>query len=202
MKRNVALGALAVAVVINALWFVDDEIMAHRPSIYSIAFVLLFAILLFTQARWRWFGGMLRIAIGLNFGLAVLDRFGAFGPFGAAGVSWGDWAHFVTYTRLVNAFLPSSLAPTLALAATAYEIVLAVTLILGIASTFFLRAAVVLLFLYGLAMTVSLGFTSQLEYAVIVLCAGAWVLTTVDATFFSLDALAHRRIPSKPIHIT
>jgi hypothetical protein len=102
---------------------------------------------------------------------------------------------------LVNAFLPSNLAPTLALAATAYEIVLSVTLILGIANTFFLRAAVVLLFLYGLAMTISLGFTSQLEYAVIVLCAGAWVLTTVDVTFFSLDALAHRRTPTEPIRV-
>jgi putative oxidoreductase len=200
--RILALSALAVAIVINASWFVHDEMTGQRPIIYSIAFVLLFAVLLVTGARWRWFAGMLRIALGLNFGLAVLDRFGVFGPFGAAGVSWGDWTHFVTYTRQVNAFLPSSFAPALAIVATTYEIVLAVTLVLGIASRFFLRAAVLLLLLYGLAMTFSLGFTSQLEYAVIVLCAGAWVLTTVDATFLGLDAIAHRRTPVEPILVS
>jgi hypothetical protein len=96
MRRDLALGALSVAIFINALRFVYDETMGHRPIFSSIAFVLLFAILLFARGRWPWFAGMLRIAIGLNFGLAVLDRFGVFGPFGAAGVSWGDWAHFVT----------------------------------------------------------------------------------------------------------
>jgi uncharacterized membrane protein YphA (DoxX/SURF4 family) len=158
-----------------------------------MAFVLMFAVLFFTRERWPWLAALLRIAVGLNFGLAVLDRFGVFGPFGSAGVSWGDWLHFVAYTQQVNAFLPSRLAPILAIAATCYEAVLTVTLVLGISSRFFLKAAALLLLMYGTAMTLSLGFTSQLEYAVIVLCAGAWVLANVDATFFSIDAVSRRR---------
>ena len=197
MKRTLAFGALAIAVVINGLWFAYDAFLGHRPILYSGAFVVLFAVLLFTRERWRWLAGFLRIAIGLNFGLAVLDRFGVLGPFGAPGVSWGDWAHFVSYTQQVNAFLPSHLSPALAIAATIYELVLALTLVLGISSRFFLEAAALLLLTYGIAMTLSLGFASQLEYAVIVLCTGAWALTTVDATFFSFDALSRRRTSTK-----
>lgn len=194
MNRNLAFGALAIAVVINGIWFAHECMVGQRPIVYSLAFVLLFTVLFFTRERWPWFAGLLRIAVGLNFGLAVLDRCGVFGPFGAPGVSWGDWPHFVAYTRLVNAFLPLRLAPTLAIAATIYEIVLTVTLVLGISSRFFLKAAVLLLLMYGTAMTLSLGFTSQLEYAVIVLCAGSWVLATLDATFFSLDARSRRTL--------
>lgn len=201
MKRNLAWGALATAIVINGLWFGYEIFAGNRPAVYPMAFVLLFAVLLFTRGRWPWLAGSLRIAIGLNFGLAVLDRFGFFGPFGGAGVSWGDWAHFLAYTRQVNAFLPSGLAPTLAIAATIYEVVLAVTLVVGIRSRFFLNAAAVLLLMYGLAMSLSLGFSSQLDYAVIVLCTGAWVLATVDPTFFSLDALLRRERFTESRHV-
>ncbi len=193
MIRIFAFGALAIAVVINGLWFAHETFVGQRPIVYSMAFVLLFAVLLFTRERWPWLAGLLRIAVGLNFGLAVLDRFGMFGPFGAAGVSWGDWPHFVAYTQQVNSFLPSRLASTLAIAATIYEAVLTVTLVLGISSRLFLKAAALLLFVYGAAMTQSLGFTSQLEYAVIVLCTGSYVLATLDPTFFSLDALLRRQ---------
>jgi putative oxidoreductase len=198
VKRKLAFGALAIAVIINGLWFAHEAFVGQRPIVYSLAFVLLFAVLLFTRERWPWLAGLLRIAVGLNFGLAVLDRFGVFGPFGAAGVSWGDWPHFVAYTQQVNAFFPSRLAPALAIAATIYEIVLTVTLVLGISSRSSLKAAALLLLAYGTAMTLSFGFTSQLEYAVIVLCAGALALTTLDATYFSVDALSHRHLVRLP----
>jgi putative oxidoreductase len=98
-------------------------------------------------------------------------------------VSWGVWTNFVVYTSQVNEFLPASLAPALAVAATIYEIVLTMTLLVGIRPRFFLIASSILLLTYGVAMTATFGFASQLAYAVIVLCAGSLALATVDAAF-------------------
>jgi hypothetical protein len=75
---------------------------------------------------------LLRWALGATLLSATTDRFGIWGPPGAANVAWGDWAHFVTYTAKVNSFLPDTLAPTLAVIATAAEILLGIALILGV----------------------------------------------------------------------
>jgi len=188
-KRNLALIALAVAIIIETIWLATEKAEPHGFAFYSVtAFDVLFAALLIAGGRLRWLAGVLRIAVGLNFGLAVLDRFGVLGAYGSPAVSWGDWGHFVAYTRQVNALLPESFAPALALAATVYEIVLTVTLVLGIRTRVFLVAAAILLFLYGTAMTVSFGFASQLAYGVIVLFAGSLLLSTVDSTFLSIDS--------------
>ena len=194
-KRNLALIALAVAIIIETVWLATEKAEPHGFAFYSVtAFDVLFAALLIAGGRLRWLAGVLRIAIGLNFGLAVLDRFGVLGAYGSPAVSWGDWGHFVVYTRQVNAFLPESVAPALALAATVYEIVLSVTLVLGIRTRVFLVAAAILLFLYGTAMTLSFGFASQLAYGVIVLFAGSLLLSTVDSTFLSIDSLLQKRL--------
>lgn len=193
-EKRLAFAALGLAVVIEAVWLVQVTLVEHRHvQIYAPIFTALFALLLVTGGRLRWLAGLLRIAIGLNFGLAVLDRFGVFGGYGSAGVSWGDWNHFVAYARQVNAFLPAGLALALAVAATICEIVLAATLVAGIRPRLFLRASVLLLLAYAVAMTVSLGFASQLEYTVIVLCAGAWALADVDSSFLSVDAVFVRK---------
>ncbi len=73
---------------------------------------------------------LLRLALGVTLLSAVADRFGIWGPPGAATVAWGDWTHFVAYTAKVNSFLPSALAPALAIVATAAEALLGITLIL------------------------------------------------------------------------
>ena len=74
----------------------------------------------------------LRWALGLTLLSAVADRFGRWGVNGSPGVSWGDWPHFVAYTAKVNGFLPAALAPTLAVLATAAEILLGGALLLGV----------------------------------------------------------------------
>ncbi len=194
MERRFAFIALAIAVIVQSVWLVWMTVGVHQHVIVSTAlFDVLFVTLLFTGGRFRWLAGVLRIAIGVNFGLAVADRFGLLGAYGSPGVSWGDWTHFVVYTHQVNAFLPASLAPTLAVAATIYEVVLAVALLIGVRPRFFLIASSILLLLYGLAMTATFGFASQLAYAVIVLCAGAWALATGDATFWSVEGVLTRR---------
>ena len=75
---------------------------------------------------------LLRLALGVTLLSAVADRFGIWGPPGGATVTWGDWTHFVAYTAKVNSFLPGAFAPVLAIAATAAEALLGITLILGI----------------------------------------------------------------------
>jgi hypothetical protein len=62
---------------------------------------------------------ILRLALGLTLLSAVADRFAIWGPPGGTTVAWGDWTHFVAYTAKVNSFLPSSLAPALAIIAKA-----------------------------------------------------------------------------------
>jgi len=101
MKRFAAI-ELAIAIVIQVTF-----------EVFTIGFI---AVLLRAD-RWKWLTPALGILIGLNFGLAVGDRFGLLGHHGSPGVSWGDFGHFVAYTRQVNSFLPASFAPFLAVAA-------------------------------------------------------------------------------------
>lgn len=182
IKRMAAI-PLALAIVVQVAF----EIAIFRAGSIGLGFwfravftIGLIALLLRAD-RWKWLATTLRILIGLNFGLAVCDRFGLLGRYGSPGVSWGDFGHFVAYTRQVNAFLPAGFAPFLAVAATAAEIGLTVTLVLGIAPRLACMGAALLLLAYAIAMTISLGFTSQLYYAVPELCAGGWFLFTVSA---------------------
>lgn len=181
MKQTAAI-ALALAIVTQVAF----EISIFRAGSLGLGFwfravftIGLIALLLRAD-RWKWLAATLRILIGVNFGLAVCDRFGLLGHYGSPGVSWGDFGHFVAYTRQVNAFLPAGFAPFLAVAATAAEIVLAVTLVVGIAPRLACMGAALLLLAYAIAMTISLGFASQLYYAVPELGAGAWFLFTVS----------------------
>jgi len=159
-----------------------------------LIFVVLFGALAATRGKIRWIAAFLRVVIGAEFVLSVADRFGLLGPAGH-GVSWGDFSHFVSYTRQVNAFLPASFAPLLAVLATIFETALGITLILGIRVEYVARGAAVLLCVFGTAMTLSGLIESQLFYAVFVLAAGAWVVSMADATWVSLDSLLWCRRP-------
>jgi len=125
---------------------------------------------------------LLRWALAVTFLSAVADRFGIWGPPGTANVSWGDWSHFVAYTAKVNSFMPAVLAPTLAVIATAAELVLGVALILGIFTRPVAWASTILLALFAGAMILSFGIKAPLNYSVLVdlaaaLALGAWPAT-------------------------
>ena len=119
---------------------------------------------------------VLRWAIALTLLSAVADRFGFWGPPGTANVSWGDWAHFVAYTAKVNSFLPSALAPSLAVFASATEALLAFALILGIFPRPAALASAALFALFAVAMTVSFGIKAPLNFSVFVDAAAAFTL--------------------------
>ena len=119
---------------------------------------------------------LMRLALGVTFLSAVADRFGIWGPPGAATASLGDWAHFVEYTAKVNSFLPSALAPALAIIATAAELVLGITLILGIFRRPVAFASAALFALFAGAMIVSFGVKAPLNFSVFVDFAAAFLL--------------------------
>jgi putative oxidoreductase len=118
------------------------------------------------KALLRWAPLYARLAVGVTFLSSVGDRFGVFGPFGKRNVSWGDFQHFTAYTGMVNSFLPARIIPALAWAATALEIVFGVGLIAGIYKRFMAVGSSLLLLSFALAMTISFGIRSALDYSV------------------------------------
>ena len=196
MKRR-AFAALWLALLGQVLWMLGRSITTHAPgdkALYDSAIVLAFVALAATGGRVRRLAAALRILVGLAFLGSVADRFGLFGPAGASGVSWGDFAHFVAYTRAVNAFLPVGWAPALAALATLGEATLGFALLLGVRPQLAARGATALLLLFAIAMAASLGFAAPFPYAVWVLAAGAWALATIDASALGLDAYLARRV--------
>ena len=124
---------------------------------------------------------VLRLALGVTLLSAVADRFGIWGPPGARTVSWGDWTHFVAYTAEVNSFLPNSVAPALAVIATAAEGLVGIALILGIFRRPLAIASAVLFALFAGAMTLSFGVKAPLDYSVFVDFAAAFILSVWPA---------------------
>lgn len=139
---------------------------------------------------------VLRWALGLTLLSAVADRFGWWGAHGSgANVNWGDWAHFVAYTAKVNGFLPAAaaLAPTLAVAATAAEILLGVALLLGVFPRAVAWGSVALFAAFAGAMTLSLGVQAPLNYSVFADAAGALLLAAWPSRGAMADGDGHAR---------
>ena len=113
-----------------------------------------------------------RVALGVAFLSAVADRFGLWGKYGG----WGNFANFEKYTAEVNSFMPASIIPFLAWAATVAELSLGILLILGLWTRWVAFGAAVLLFLFGTSMAISFGLKSPLDYSVFSASAGAFLL--------------------------
>lgn len=113
-----------------------------------------------------------RIALGAAFLSGIASRFGLYGK----DVGYGNFANFLKYTAEVNAFMPASAIPFLGWSATIAEFVLGIALILGFWSRWVALASALLLVLFGLAMTISLGIKSPLDYSVFSASAAAVLL--------------------------
>jgi uncharacterized membrane protein YphA (DoxX/SURF4 family) len=118
-----------------------------------------------------------RVALGLSFLSAVADRFGLWGKHS----SWGNFANFERYTAQLNPFMPAFSIPFLAWTATIAEIALGVALIAGIWPRWVSLCSAVLLALFGLAMTWSLGIRQPLAYSVFSASACAALLAVSNA---------------------
>ena len=125
------------------------------------------------NARWeRWGILYLRLALAAAFLSGIASRFGFYGR----NVGFGNFDGFMKYTAQVNSFMPASTIPFLAWAATCAELGLGVALILGIWPRWVALASAVLLGLFGIAMAISFGIKSPLDYSVFSASAGALVL--------------------------
>ncbi|MFT3794273.1 DoxX family membrane protein [Flavobacterium sp.] len=129
----------------------------------------------------------LRIALSVSFLSAVADRFGFWGNPGSPNVVWGNWQNFLDYSNQVNSFIPAALAEPLAIAATILEIVLPVFLLFGYKTKMAAWISGCLLSGFGLAMTISFGVKSPLDYSVFTAAAAAFVLAGIDRYAYSLD---------------
>lgn len=137
----------------------------------------------------------LRVALAVTFLSAVADRFGFWGAAGDPGVAWGNFESFMAYTAFLNPWSPEGFVPTLAWAATLFEIVFAVGLIIGFKTRMFAVLSGVLLLSFALAMTLTSGIKAPLDYSVFSASAGAFVLAMVPSYAWSLDNLTLRSKP-------
>jgi len=121
----------------------------------------------------RWGILYARLALGAAFLSGIADRFGLYT---GRNVGYGNFAGFMSYTAKVNSFMPAFTIPFLAWAATAAELLLGVALILGIWPRWVALGSALLLVLFGVAMAISFGIKSPLDYSVFSASAGAVLL--------------------------
>ena len=134
----------------------------------------------------------LRIALGASFLSAVADRFGLWGAYGQPNVAWGNYGRFVVYTAKLSWFLPAPTIPAVANISTAAEILFGILLVVGWQTRLTALLSGVLLSIFAVAMTASLGVKAPLNFSVFSAAAGALLLATCTKFPCSLDELLRR----------
>ena len=119
----------------------------------------------------------LRFALGASFLSGIADRFGLYT---GRNVGYGNFAGFLAYTAKVNSFMPAWIIPFLAWAATAAEFFLGLALVLGIWLRWAAFGSALLLLLFAVAMAISFGIKSPLDYSVFSASAGALLLALYE----------------------
>jgi len=174
--KNAAMVALTIAVIAQVVWCIAQVAAGTpvnqltRPFLFTGAFL----IFLVTRGQVRAINTLARIVVAGAFLSALWNRF-------------DNFTGFISYTGLVNSFLPKAVIPTIAVVATIAEITCCSVMLLGIRVRFAAVGSGVLLFMFATAMTIS--GLSQFEWAVYVLAAGSLALATVDASLLSVDSI-------------
>jgi putative oxidoreductase len=128
----------------------------------------------------------LRLALGLTFLYSVADRFGWLGPPGTANVSWGTFASFTAYVGILNWYLPHAIIPAIACIDTALELILGLALIVGLWLRLTAMVSAVLLFSFGVTMSVAGGIGAPFQYSVFTASAAALVLAASGSLRWSI----------------
>lgn len=132
----------------------------------------------------------LRLAISLSFLSAVADRFGMW----PAEVSvWGNWQSFVDYTAVINPWMPVTIIPALASIATFAEIVFALFLLRGFKTELFAKSSGVLMLLFALSMTFSIGIKSGFDYSVLTASAAAFGLSILKEKWLEVGLVLSKK---------
>jgi uncharacterized membrane protein YphA (DoxX/SURF4 family) len=131
----------------------------------------------------------LRAALGVSFLSSVADRCGFWGAYGRPHVALGNFQSFTAYTGTLLWFLPAGLIPDVAWTATTAENVLGLALVVGLFTRVAAFVSGILLLLFALAMSFSLGVKAPLDFSVFSASAGAFLLAAFGQGPWSLDAL-------------
>ncbi len=116
-----------------------------------------------------------RVALAAAFLSGIASRFGLYKD------GYGNFANFMRYTAEVNSFMPTYTIPFLAWAATAAELFFGIALLLGIWPRWTAIGSAVLLALFGIAMAVSFGIKSPLDYSVFSASSAALLLVVMSS---------------------
>src|SRR5690606_4180153 len=128
----------------------------------------------------------LRLAIALGFLSAVADRFGMW----SKDISvWGNWENFVSYTQLINPWIPISMISAIAIIATGAEIVFALFLLIGFKTELFAKLSGMLLLIFALSMTFAIGIKAAFDYSVFSAAAAAFALSIMKEKFLEVDGV-------------
>lgn len=132
----------------------------------------------------------LRFSISLGFLSASADRFGMWPKESS---TWGNWDGFLDYTQVLNPWFPNALIPIIGATATAAEIVFAFFLILGFKTELFAKLSAILLLIFALSMTFSIGIKSAFDYSVFTASAAAFALSLIKEKYLELDILMAKK---------
>lgn len=132
----------------------------------------------------------LRLSIGAGFLSAVADRFGMWSAYNSA---WGNWDNFLKYTEAINPWIPASLVSAVAAIATAAEIILGICLIIGFKTELTAKLSGILLLLFALAMTTTVGVKKVFDASVFAASAASFALSLLKEKFRELDSLLLKR---------
>lgn len=131
----------------------------------------------------------LRLAIAFSFLSAVADRYGFWNK---EVTVWGNWDAFLKYTEVINPWFPSAMIPLLGSLATIAEIIFAFCLLIGLKTEFFAKLSGILLLLFALSMTFSIGIKAAFDYSVFSASAAAFALSLMKEKYLELDLLINK----------
>jgi uncharacterized membrane protein YphA (DoxX/SURF4 family) len=139
-----------------------------------------------------------RLALAAGFLSAVADRFGLWGDAGTNQVGWGNFDAFTRYVQTLAPYLPTASVTATAWGVTVIEVLLGVTLLVGVKIRWAALGSAATLLVFAVSMFVFSGFETPLSASVFTAAAAALLLTlTPPASHtFSLDRLlVNRRAP-------
>lgn len=118
-----------------------------------------------------------RIAIGMSFLSAVLDRIGLWTPLlGSESIVWGNMENFITYTGVLVPWVWKQILPLLAWMVTIVEVVLGVLLIIGFQKRIVALLSGILLLTFAFSMLFFSNLKAPFDYSVFTAAACSFLL--------------------------
>lgn len=143
-----------------------------------------------------------RVALAAGFLSAVADRFGLWGDAGTNQVGWGDFETFTQYVQSLAPYLPAQLVTAVAWCVTAVEILLGVTLLVGVKIRWAALGSAATLVVFAVSMFIFAGFETPLSASVFTAAAAALLLMLAPPGSYpaSIDHLRDRTTGSGVSH--